>query len=74
MKALALTFEIGCPVCGADVSYVNAAIQSDIQSIGVVDCPEHGEFLVIVRLSRAGTRNVNRHRFPHAGRPKVSAA
>ena len=51
-----------------------AANNGGVRLIGILECDTHGEFMVTVLLSRAGTHNANRGRFPRAGRPKVSAA
>lgn len=69
-----LKFTVTCPACEIPLRLINEANNGRVQTIGVLVCDTHGEFVVTVRLSRAGTHNTVRGRFPRAGRPKVSAA
>ena len=69
-----LKFTVTCPACEVPLRLINQANNGGVRLIGILVCDTHGEFMVTVLLSRAGTHNANRGRFPRAGRPKVSAA
>ena len=69
-----LKFTVTCPACEVPLRLINQANNGGVQLIGILECDTHGEFMVTVQLSRAGTHVQNRGRFSRPGRPKVSAA
>ncbi len=69
-----LKFTVTCPACEVPLRLINQANNGGVRLIGILVCDTHGEFMVTVQLSRAGTHVQNRGRFSRPGRPKVSAA
>ena len=69
-----LKFTVTCPACEVPLRLINQANNGGVRLIGILVCDTHGEFMVTVQLSRAGTHVQNRGRFSRPGRPKVCAA
>ena len=69
-----LKFTVTCPACEVPLRLINQANNGGVRLIGILVCDTHGEFMVTVQLSRAGTHVQNRGRFSRPGRPQVRAA